>query len=143
MQSLGNQWFYCTAQPPSKPSHSPCSGVDMMNEDQVVNPGSHVNRLRQASEEASHCSDKAAVRAYCGLLAELAGIEPENETVNQISAQILVATPLARRRRAPIDQRVDPGHLVGLARPPRCDDRQSDRAKLAAAPSPEGQVVSV
>jgi hypothetical protein len=67
-----------------------------------------VNRLRQASEEASHGSDKAAERAPSGLLAELTGSEPENETVNQNSAQVLVATPLARGRRAPIDQRVDP-----------------------------------
>mmetsp|Transcript_41415 Transcript_41415/g.86544 ORF Transcript_41415/g.86544 Transcript_41415/m.86544 type:complete len:320 (+) Transcript_41415:1817-2776(+) len=77
------------------------------------------------------------------LLAELAGCESENETVNQDSAQILVAATSARRRRAPVDQRVDPGYLVGLARPPRRDDRPPDRAELAAAPDLECQVIGV
>ncbi len=80
------------------------------DEDQVVDPSCIVYWLRQASEEARHSTDEAAKRASCGLLTKLTSSEPENEAVNHNSAQVLVAVPLARGRRAPIDQRVDPGH---------------------------------
>ncbi len=113
------------------------------DEDQVVDPSCNVDWLRQASEEARNGANEAAERAACGLLTKLTSREPENETVNHNPAQALVATPLTCGRSAPIDQRVDPGHLVGLARTPRRDDGPSDRAKLAAAPGPERQVVGV
>ena len=111
------------------------------DEDEVVNPRCNVYRLRQASKETSHCTDDAAERAPSGLLAKLAGGESENETVNQDSAQILVAATTARRRCAPADQRVDPSGFVGLARPAGRDDGPPDRAKLTAALGPECQVV--
>jgi hypothetical protein len=41
-----------------------------------------LDRVRQPSEEASHCANKAAERALGGLLTEVAGRNSENETVN-------------------------------------------------------------
>ncbi len=73
------------------------------DEDQVVDPSCNVDWLRQASEEARHGTDEAAERASCDLLTELRSSEPGNETVNHNSAQVLVATPLARGLLAPID----------------------------------------
>jgi hypothetical protein len=72
------------------------------DEDQVVDPGCDVDRVRQPSEEASHGANKAAKRAPSGLLTKLAGGESENETVNQDSAQVLIAATSARGRRAAV-----------------------------------------
>jgi hypothetical protein len=52
-----------------------------------------VDWLRQASEEARNGTNKAAERAACGFLTKLTSSEPENETVNHNSAEVLVANP--------------------------------------------------
>jgi hypothetical protein len=71
-----------------------------------IRSSTHVDRVRQPSQEASHSANKVAERAPGGILTDLAGGESENETINQDSAS---QPPWHVDGVQPF---FDPGHLI-------------------------------